>query len=107
MNIQLEKVDDSFGDEVGVINLEELENAAKLIIAVYRKYQYHDNKQRFDLITEKIDELGIPRPDPKKIYTGKKNNNKLLKILVNKYDKYFRRVENKEDSGKPYLICSY
>lgn len=107
MNIQLEKVDDSFGDEVGVINLEELEKAAKLIIAVYRKYQYHDNKQRFDLITEKIDELGIPRPDPKKIYTGKKNNNKLLKILVNKYDKYFRRVENKEDSGKPYLICSY
>lgn len=106
LNIQLEKVDDSFGDEVGVINLEELENAAKLIIAVYRKYQYHDNKQRFDLITEKIDELGIPRPDPKKIYTGK-NNYKLLKILVNKYDKYFRRDENENDSGKPYLICSY
>lgn len=107
MNIQLVKVDDSFGDEVGVINLEELEKAAKLIIAVYRKYQYHDDKQRFDLITEKIDDLGITRPDPKKIYTGKKNNYKLLKILVNKYDKYFRRVENKEDPGKPYLICSY
>ena len=106
MNIQLEKVDDSFGDEVGVINLEELENAAKLIIAVYRKYQYHDDKQRFDLITEKIDDLGITRPDPKKIYTGKKNY-KLLKILVNKYDKYFKRDENEEDSGKPYLICSY
>lgn len=106
MNIQLEKVDDSFGDEVGVINLEELEEAAKLIIAVYRKYQYHDDKQRFDLITKKIDELGINLPDPKKIYTGKKNY-KLLKILVNKYDKYFRRDENEEDPGKPYLICSY
>ena len=106
MNIRLEKVDDSFGDEVGVINLEELEEAAKLIIAVYRKYQYHDNKQRFDLITKKIDELDINLPDPKKIYTGK-NNYKLLKILVNKYDKYFKRDENEEDSGKPYLICSY
>lgn len=106
MNIQLEKVDDSFGDEVGVINLEELEKAAKLIIAVYRKYQYHDDKQRFDLITKKIEELGKSLPDPKKIYTGKKKY-KLLKILVNKYDKYFKRDENEDDPGKPYLICSY